>query len=297
MLLQESHTEQKLTTVNSLSGGKTSSYLHVHHPADIELFALVAIDCHNANKDFWRKNKKLLQMVRDKLEKTSSHYPEFVATAEDPQTLITMFELEQKTGREITWIRGIGFDQLIYWKNAIPNLSMRWCTEYMKIIPIFEYLYLNTPLPVEMRIGFRYDESERAENLRSTINFPINCKTYGSRQQEWVHDFDYRKLSYPLIENKVTRPKVVDFWNQNTDVTFPEDTGCQNCYWKPAQQLKRNYDRPEAKAIIEWSNIMEHIMGRQFKKEISMSAVRDIAVQLDFFSGTGPGCQAGICGI
>jgi diphthamide synthase (EF-2-diphthine--ammonia ligase) len=35
------------TTINSLSGGKTSSYLAVHYPADIEVFAVVCIDDHN----------------------------------------------------------------------------------------------------------------------------------------------------------------------------------------------------------------------------------------------------------
>lgn len=29
-----------MKTVNSLSGGKTSSYIAVHYPADIEVFAL-----------------------------------------------------------------------------------------------------------------------------------------------------------------------------------------------------------------------------------------------------------------
>jgi len=38
-------------------------------------------------------------------------------------------------------------------------------------------------------------------------------------------------------------------------------------------------------------------MDKRFKKEISMQQIFDIGVQMDFFGGTGPGCQAGICGI
>lgn len=287
-----------MTTVNSLSGGKTSSYLAVHYPADVEMFAVVCIDDHNANGGYWRKDKKLLQIVQDKLQKTSPHYPEFLATAEDPQTLITMLELEQFTGREILWVRGIGFDSLIQEaKKALPNIAWRFCTEYMKIIPMFEYIYMNMELPVEMQIGFRYDESERAVGLAETISFPISCKNYGNRHQVWEHDFHYRTLKYPLIDDKVMRPMVNKFWDEHPEVSFPEDTGCQICFWKDPQQIKLNYNRPESKSIIQWAHIMEALMGNRFKKEISMEAVRDIGVQMDFFGGTGPGCKAGICGI
>jgi hypothetical protein len=270
----------------------------VHYPADHELFAIVCIDDHNANAGFWRKNPKLLQQVRDKLQKYSSHWPEFMATAEDPKTLITMLELEQKLGREIKWVRGIGFDHLIELKKALPNISMRWCTEFMKIIPIFEFCYMYTELPVEMRIGFRYDEAERSEGLNPNISFPINCNNYGTGKQNWVHDFEYRTLTYPLIEDKVMRPGVMKYWEQNKDVSFPEDTGCQNCFWKHPQQLKLNHDRSEAgRGIITWSHVQELMEDRRFKKDISMNAIIDLGIQMDFFGGTGPGCQAGVCGI
>lgn len=73
-----------MKTVNSLSGGKTSSYIAVHYPADIEVFALCCIDCHNAGATI---DKRMKQMVNDRLQKYCSHYPEFVATSEDPKVL------------------------------------------------------------------------------------------------------------------------------------------------------------------------------------------------------------------
>ncbi len=72
-----------LTTVNSLSGGKTSSYLAVHYPAEIEIFALVCMDCHNAGNGI---DPAIKRFANEKLQKTSSQWPEFVATAEDPKT-------------------------------------------------------------------------------------------------------------------------------------------------------------------------------------------------------------------
>lgn len=59
-----------MKTVNSLSGGKTSSYIAVHYPADIEVFALCCIDSHNAGRDI---DKLLMQMTNDKLQKYCSH--------------------------------------------------------------------------------------------------------------------------------------------------------------------------------------------------------------------------------
>lgn len=87
-----------MKTVNSLSGGKTSSYIAVHYPADYDVFALCCIDSHNAGRSI---DSKMKQRVNDKLQKYCSHYPEFVATSEDSKILQVMFDLEQMTGREI----------------------------------------------------------------------------------------------------------------------------------------------------------------------------------------------------
>ncbi len=287
---------QVLPTVGTPSGGKSSSYMSIHYPSDHEIFALVCIDDHNANGPYWRNNKKLKQIVQDKLAKTSSHWPEFLATAEDPMIITTMVDLEQKLGREIKWVRGVGFDRMIERQKAIPNIKMRFCTFYTKILPTFEFCY-NHIGPVEMRIGFRYDESERAKDLIETIDFPINCNLYGAGRQNWIKDFHWRKLRFDLINDKIMRPHVNTYWEQNPDVRFAEDTGCQMCYWKDPQQLHINSLKGDTSSIIKWANVTEHIRGKRFKKDISMGSVFDIGLQLDFFSGGGPGCKAGGCGI
>ena len=85
-----------MKTVNSLSGGKTSSYMAANYPADLELFALVCIDDHNAGKGI---DKKIMQLANDKLSRFCSHHKEFVATSEDPIILRTMLDLEQQIGK------------------------------------------------------------------------------------------------------------------------------------------------------------------------------------------------------
>ena len=54
----------KNKTINSLSGGKTSSYLAAHYPADYNLFALVC----NDDPSCAHPDKKVMQLVNDKLD-------------------------------------------------------------------------------------------------------------------------------------------------------------------------------------------------------------------------------------
>ena len=61
-----------MVTVNSLSGGKTSSYMAVHYPADYNIFALVTIEDVKC-KPF---DISLIIYVSNKLGK------EFISTAE-----------------------------------------------------------------------------------------------------------------------------------------------------------------------------------------------------------------------
>ena len=61
-----------MVSVNSLFGGKTSSYMAAHYPADYNVFALVTIEDIAASP----KDKFLIKKVSDKIGK------EFIATAE-----------------------------------------------------------------------------------------------------------------------------------------------------------------------------------------------------------------------
>lgn len=280
-----------MITVNSLSGGKTSSYLAVHYPADLELFALVCIDDHNAGKGI---DKKLMQMANDKLQKYSSHWPEFVATSEDPIILKTMFDLEQHIGREIIWLRGMGWEQMLAIKKAIPNMSKRFCTTILKMIPIFEHLLMYHSLPCKMRVGYRYDEMERQDDFLDTMKYAYKCQYY-LKSNKWLHRWItevWRVGDFVLIDNKVIHPMIIKYW-QDKGIVFPPDSNCQNCFWKHEQQLRKNYDtNPD---IMKWAAVMEVIYDHTFKDNNSLLDVAKMGLQMDFFFGTGSGCQAGFC--
>lgn len=280
-----------MKTVNSLSGGKTSSFLAANYPADLELFSLVCIDDHNAGKTI---DKKLMQMANDRLQKYCSHQKQFVATSEDPLILKTIFDLEQFIGREIIWLRGIGWEDMLRAKKAVPNIDKRFCTTLMKMIPIFEFLYMFHELPVQMRIGYRYDEMERADKFTETIKFTTHCE-YRPKSNSWIHRWQemvWRAGEFVLIQDKINHFQVQEFW-KNIPIVFPLDSNCQNCFWKSEQQLRKNYDtNPD---IMKWAAVMEAIYNHTFKEQYSFIEIAQMGIQLDFFFGTGAGCQAGFC--
>lgn len=280
-----------MKTVNSLSGGKTSSYIAVNYPADIEVFALCCIDCHNAGGSI---DKKLLQMSNDKLQKYCSHMPEFVATSEDPKILNVMFDLEQMLGREIVWVRGIGWEEMIKIKKAIPNRAKRFCTSILKMQPIFEFLFKYHELPVQMRIGYRYDEMERMLKTNNLFKYAEKCE-YQEKSSRWINrwkEIEWRIAEFPLIENKVTHYAIQEFWKEK-HLDFPQDSNCLNCFWKAPEQLRKNFDT--APSIMWWSSIMEDLQGNTFKDQQTLQQISRLPIQLDFMFGTGSGCQAGFC--
>ena len=129
----------KMKTVNSISGGKTSAYLAVHFPADYEVFSLVCIN----KKEAAPKDPFIINYVNQKLEKFIPQFGEFIATAEYNLMLQAMIDLEQIIGKEIIWVRGMSFDDVIDTgtQTRLPSWARRYCTEKMKLLP--KLLYKN----------------------------------------------------------------------------------------------------------------------------------------------------------
>lgn len=277
-----------MKTVNSLSGGRTSSYMAVHYPAEIDIFAVVCIDSHNAG---CKIDPGIKKAVNERLQKYCGNWPEFVATSEDPKTLKIILDLEQKIGREITWVRGMGWEQMLQVKKALPNMEMRFCTSILKMTPIFWFLYLYSNLPVKMRIGYRYDESDRKEKVTDHFRFPQRTEVRLKPVNRW-EEIMWRENEFPLIEDKIFHHTVREFW-KNSGFDFPADTNCQNCFWKDPQQLRMNFITNPS--IMYWAAIMEDIHQATFRKDYSLLEVNRLGIQMDFNFGTGAGCRAAGC--
>lgn len=270
-----------MKTVNSISGGKTSAYMAINYPANFNVFSLVCIEANYCKP----KDKKLVQFVSDKIGR------DFIATAENDKTLLVVRELEQKIGNEIKWVVGETFEKVIEKKKAIPNQMWRFCTTEMKMKPIFDFCQKEVGDIVEMQIGFRYDEKERGERNKSNTHFKTIVGKHPSGRNKWA-EIEWRKLSFPLIENKITHFPIYN-WSKNSGLNFPEDSNCVGCFHKPFQQLRKNWDDEPQK--MKWFSEMEKKTKRRFKKEMSYSNTKKIGLQAEFFFGTGAGCNSGFC--
>ena len=279
-----------MKTVNSLSGGKTSSYIAVHYPADLEIFSMVCIEDHNA-AGWLKRDKSLMNYARNKLERFNDQFGQFNATAEDPIIIKTMRDLEQKLGKNIVWVRGESFEKVMQNAKAIPNRDKRFCTTELKLRPIFNYCYLNIGELVEMRLGYRHDESHRSLTASTSFKFPHSCNFYGQGRQK--HKLvEWRKNTFPLIDDKIIHYHIKQYWDSQS-IIFPEDSNCQMCFWKNPQQLRKNFDTNPS--IMKWAGVQEAIKNRTFKDDINLFQISKLGIQQDFLFGTGTGCNSGFC--
>ena len=275
-------TNNKMITINSLSGGKTSSYMAVHYPADYNVFSLVCIE----DKKSVPKDKKITQMVSDKLN------TDFIATAESDKTLKVILDLEQKIQKEINWVSGDSFEKVITKKNFLPNVMMRFCTSEMKMKPIFEFCQNEIKSPVLMNIGFRFDEKERGERNKDNTHFKtITGKSKNVKRNKWSEIY-WRELNFPLIDNRIVNADVIK-WAKSSGLVFPNDSNCVGCFHKPIQQLRKNWEDEPLK--MQWFSDQEEKMNKKFKKEMSYKDIKEVGLQKQFYFGTGAGCQAGFC--
>ena len=282
-----------MITVNSLSGGRTSGYLAMNYPADINIFALVC----NDDPACGQIDPYLKKYVNDKLS-AYSYFGEFIGTPEDIKTIGVMYELEQLLGSEIVWVRDLSFDKWCEKKRAIPNQNTRWCTSQMKMKPIFEYIYPKYGY-CKMRVGYRYDELERAERFSTEYKHNSSSQYYPN-QGKWGNRWEmvtWREGEFPMIKDGVFRPDVIKFWNQYPQVVFPEDSNCQMCFWKNPQVLRRNFERNKhTAAVMNWAKNLENKMGSRFLHSMKMEKIEEMGLQLDFiFGDDNMGCQSGFC--
>jgi len=289
-----------MKTINSLSGGKTSSYLAVHYPSDYNIFSLVCID----DKKCKPNDKRLIQKINDKLDQGGyiKKYGEFIATAESDVTLKTIFQLEQKIGKNINWLRGKSFDQLINDKKMLPFKLARFCTQEMKMRAVGEWaiskmnenIIDGVPKLFLNNVGIRHDEDNRVKKTKEerSLKTKIIIGKRGSRNA-WK-EIEWGVVNYPLVYDKITHYQIKQFWDKNTDVEFPLDSNCVGCFHKNDQQLRKNWDNEPLK--MEWFASKEREKeNREWKRPFSYDQIKTLGLQQDFKFGTGSGCNAGFC--
>ena len=296
--------------VNSLSGGKTSSYMAVHYPADHNVFSLVCID----RPDAAPKDKAISIYVKEKLAPFAGEFEEFIATAEDDATLRVMMDLEQLIGREITWVRGLSFDSVIDegTKTRLPSWARRYCTTQMKMLPIFLWWWHNIGEKCEMRIGFRFDEFTRMENFfngdPNNFAIPVQCSTRGDRRQKF-HTYNWRRCHFPLVKDGITKQMIEDYWSGRTipgtlfeeqrEIKFPSISNCIGCFHKKPETLAAMADIHSEKFrwfIDQESKGMGTWLDSKLKYQHIMDNRHDIGKEVIFEAKAGYAtCDSGGC--
>lgn len=280
-------------TVNSLSGGKTSSYIAANYPADYDVFSLVRIE-HEASKF---PDAKIRQEVEDRIQAP------FIATAEDDMIIYTMLDLEQYIGRKITWVTGKTFDEITTRKDKVylPNKVQRFCTVEMKIEPMFYWWAENIGEPIEMRIGFRANETSRANNMIERCNedgltvFKATFEKHKDGRNKWV-DVPYQKPRFPLIEANIYKDTIEEYW-KDKPVRFAWMNNCVGCFHKSPMLIRKMFDKHPNK--LEWfaQRERESINNAKWRTEMTYDEIKQWNSQHELFDDDFNECDSGYCGL
>ncbi len=280
-----------MKTINSLSGGKTSSYIAANYPADYNVFSLIRTN--DIASKF--KDEKIRKLVEDRLQAP------FISTAEDDTIIYTMLDLEQYIGKEITWVTGPTFEDAI--KNHggyLPNKVARYCTTDMKTMPIAKWRYDNIDDDVEMRFGFRANEQSRAKTMNDKLNergmtevkIVVGRTKTGTRNRWGV--IDYCKPTFPLIKDGIFKDNVEEFW-KDKPVRFAYMNNCIGCWWRGPMLLKHMADKHPEK--MDWFARQEEGNKGNFKSDVSYREIINYNSQFSLFDEDFSECDGGYCGL
>lgn len=280
-----------MKTVNSLSGGKTSSYIAANYPADYNVFALVRTD----DKNCMFPDKKVRQIVSDKIEQ------EFIGTLEMDEIIYTMLDLEQYIGQKIDWVSGLTFDEVVDTKGGrLPSWSARYCTVEMKMKPIEQWWYKNVREIIEMRIGFRANETRRAHSLLNRLDENGIQKSrfiVGKRgtQNKWK-ELEWRKPTFPLIDTQkpIYKDDIEKYW-KDKNVRFANLNNCVGCMHRNPVLLKKMWQTHENK--MEWFEKQEQKNKGTWKENISYLEIKNWHTQLELNWDDFKDCDSGYCGL
>ena len=290
-----------MKTVNSLSGGKSSSYIALNYPADLNVFSLVRTN----DKSCKYPDAKVRQIVSDLLG------CEFVGTTEQDDIIKIMLQLSEKI--KIDWITGKPFEDIIRGgannnkgkngKYYLPNQMVRYCTTHLKMYPIFEYWKKNINEVCDMRIGFRKGEERRQKNMLDKLNKNGNEEIKiivgkKNNRNKWGL-VEWRKPSFPLIDNNIDNKEIQKFWDNNKNlIYFPKGyyNNCVGCFHRSPLFLNKMYQEHPNK--IKWfSNIEQENKPNTFRKDVTYKQIMNYKPQAELNFNDFNDCDSGYCGL
>lgn len=284
--------KDNLITVNSLSGGKTSSYIAANYSADYNVFSLVRTD----DKKCMFPDSKIRQLVSDKIGK------EFIGTLEEDMIIYTMLDLEQFIGSKIDWVSGKTFDDAIIktkkGKRYLPNKMARYCTTELKTMPILYWMYDVIKEPVIMRFGYRANETSRAIKMMDKTDDDGFTKVKATftklkdGRNSWG-EYRYCKPEFPLISDNIYKDNIEEFW-KGKDVRFAYMNNCVGCWWRSPLLLKKMSDKHPNK--MQWFAEQETNKSK-WRSDVMYKEIIKWNLQTELFDDDFNECDSGYCGI
>ena len=281
-----------MKTVNSLSGGKTSSYIAANYPADYNVFSLVR----TSDKNCMFPDAKVRQIVSDRLGS------EFIGTLEEDTIIYTMLDLEQYIGSEINWVTGKTFDDAIIKTKKgtryLPNKMARYCTTELKTMPILHWMYDVIKEPVFMRFGYRANETRRAIKMMNKTDeqgftkVKATFSTLNDGRNSWA-EYKYCKPEFPLIADNIYKDTIEEFW-KDKPVRFAYMNNCVGCWWRSPLLLKKMSAKHPQK--MQWFAAQETPKSK-WRSDIMYKDIIEWKSQMELFDDDFNECDSGYCGL
>lgn len=301
-----------MKTVNTISGGKSSATNAIMFPADYNVFSLVRIERPEEKETrfdcSWMRGKDepTRKIISDRIG------CDFYGTAEDDTIIYTILDLEQVIGQEIKIITGETFDHVIkHSGRCLPDPLRRFCTEEMKMKPMFEWWKKNINEPALFRIGYRKGEERRAVKLIKQLNEngclemkTVIGKTKSGLRNKWGN-IEWQKPEFKLIDNLITRDYVENF-TKDLPIIFSDKNNCGNCFHAdPLFISYRARNNENIREVLKWAGTKEHVKHKKdvwFKdKQIDMQQILNFSEQYTFLDQITDNdfndCDSGYCGI
>jgi len=272
----------------SVSGGKTSAYLAKHFPTDYYVFCLVRIEDERCRY----QDKIMRTNVEDKIQAP------FIATAEDDEIIHTIFDLEQYLGKEIIWLTGITFDEVIKTKGGwLPNKLHRYSTQWLKIEPMVQWWYKNFTDPILVNIGFRAEEKRRVIRMHEKSNKEglLEFKTTFKKNKNGTNHWDivaWQKSQFPLYDNRIYKTDIEKFWI-GKPVRFAERNNCVGCFHRNPLLLKKMSEIHPAK--LNWFSEQEGGKNDYWRSDVSYKKIIESELQFELDFNDFSECDDGLC--
>ena len=278
--------------VTSISGGKTSAYLAVHYPADYLVFALVRTD----DKRCKFPDRVLAKKVEDRLGKP------FIGTLEDDLIISTIFDLEQFLGQRIHWVSGITYDEVVASRGGwLPNKLHRYCTQFLKIEPIFYWWAELIGEPVEMQIGFRANEVKRKNkmlakaNEQGVLEYKATFEKHKTGRHKGLNKWEniaWQKPTFPLINDLIFKDKIEQYWHAKP-VRFAPLNNCIGCFNRHPMLLKKMSCQHPQK--FEWFIDQEGGKNGYWRSDTTYEKIKNHSLQVELNFEDFSSCDSGFC--